>query len=1188
MPSVRHRPASSRPAPPVAPFVAIAGLAGACGAGWFGYPALPVIWAGLVVGAWVEQPGALTGKKDAAGNATPAGPGEQRRLRYYRLWRDLRIRLVVPNADWLPGWPVLGSWLAAMVAAGIGALVPVGNLRSFPAGEARAVNALAAFIIAAQLPASLRRRSASPGIRVDALASLFRAATPAATAAAGFGALTGAVAAAVAGRLMDAHRTLPLPHHRLLLVDGTDHWLIWPTMLTAGALLFLTPAWRRHGLAAWRARNEATAAWTPRWLSLKFDPPPNLVGHQMVGPSTVDTFDAPAHLGAMAFWPAAPRIAPTLGPGMRIAVLETPDDGPGGPSPRTRHPLRFEVVTWPTAELPDLGDPETNTEVARLFAHSAMVWSLEPRGYGRPVPVEVVAITAGESTRRVWRSTWAWPGGPSLAEIRPLVGHIAARFGCPTLIDHRGDDGGAVYFGAIGDDHAVYADATGPGWAEKLADLAEEDRWREVWAAVLKSGVQQPTIHHSTRAERALPDGTVVHRQPFTVRTGEDPTCFFGTESKIATALGSKPFVAVTGWTVNSSRPGERHPQAFSVFWSDQAPPASPDRLAPAPAAPWVLAGQLNRAFAAARLDRPEIAAARALSEANEQTHLWEVRLRLYGGVTLAAVRQQADRLRQTLGVPYLRVADAPDGVTLYLGAPPAGLRLARPDADRLRLVGLDWEQAWADAKVISPAGLLPELVRTGRLPHNAAVEVLDFSLPSGLDRAQVRAALAKLRASTGNEFVELRDSPDGAGTIRLLACRSNPLPEMVPFDFDAVDRVDREVVPFGVDVEGQPVVFDPRLDPHLLVVGGTGAGKSSLLQALLYGLLRIGALVYLVDPIKAAADYRFAGRHVREMATDAETGAALMRTVYDEVARRKNANAAAGVGSFRELPDPPPMIVVLIDEFSSLIGKFPVPKRSGDPELDVEIERIEDENRARLEIGIYAGKIAREARSAGVAIVLATQRLSARMLDELPNSADVRTNLSRILLGRASWGDRVAALRSPDDAPQLEGEIPKGRGLFETTASAAKVVQCWYASQHELTAQLAGRRYSLDYSKKQNLAACESELDAGPAPVQANPEVVYDDGLWPGLAAVNYDDDDHDGLPDKVDDTSANGDPRADSGALPAEDWGVPLDWNSLQPAATSTGTVTSDDDWPAFDAHPDTAVSGKPADHALLEAEW
>ncbi len=142
-------------------------------------------------------------------------------------------------------------------------------------------------------------------------------------------------------------------------------------------------------------------------------------------------------------------------------------------------------------------------------------------------------------------------------------------------------------------------------------------------------------------------------------------------------------------------------------------------------------------------------------------------------------------------------------------------------------MIGLDWEQAWADAKVINQAGLLPELVRTGRLPHNAAVEVLDFTLPSGLDRTQVRAALAKLRTSTGNEFVELRDSPDGAGAVRLLASPSNPLPEKVSLDFDEMDRLLSRGIVFATGVEGKPVVFSPLESPHLLLAGVTGSGKN-------------------------------------------------------------------------------------------------------------------------------------------------------------------------------------------------------------------------------------------------------------------------------------------------------------------------------------------------------------------------
>jgi len=67
-------------------------------------------------------------------------------------------------------------------------------------------------------------------------------------------------------------------------------------------------------------------------------------------------------------------------------------------------------------------------------------------------------------------------------------------------------------------------------------------------------------------------------------------------------------------------------------------------------------------------------------------------------------------------------------------------------------------------------------------------------------------------------------------------------------------------------------------------------------------------------------------------------------------------------------------------------------------------------------------------------------------------------TNLSRALLGKASWGDRASALRAPDDAPVLEGEIGKGRGLWETTSGAADVIQSWYAPAAELRAELVSR----------------------------------------------------------------------------------------------------------------------------------
>jgi hypothetical protein len=102
-------------------------------------------------------------------------------------------------------------------------------------------------------------------------------------------------------------------------------------------------------------------------------------------------------------------------------------------------------------------------------------------------------------------------------------------------------------------------------------------------------------------------------------------------------------------------------------------------------------------------------------------------------------------------------------------------------------------------------------------------------------------------------------------------------------------------------------------------------------------------------------------------------------------------------------------------------------PPRTGGKELDAERELIEAANHARIEIGVFAGKIAREARSAGVTLALGTQKLSAKMLDTIPGAGDLKVNLSRVLLGKTSRGERMSALRDPDDTPDLNGIVPRG-----------------------------------------------------------------------------------------------------------------------------------------------------------------
>lgn len=1087
----------------MAPVIVAVALVLACVFAWKGWPFAFPLWLGLLVGGWAEPPVVLTGKKDASGFLTPAGPTEERALRRAAAADQLRWRPIVPNTDWLPGWPVLGSFIAAAATAAVLFAVPVA------VEQLRLVNAGCGYLIVAAY-AGVRRRTAAepdvcPGARVDTLKTLL---VEKRVLAIGAGvAMVAAIITVVltvpsrrpgsngpGGPLTTAYKGDGIFAG---LVDYGTRYLFLLAFAAGvlAALAVVARPWVDEALAKWRIVVAARKEWAPRWQTLKFDPAPFLTDRQHVGDAVVDTFMAPSNQGAMAFWPLAKKLEPTVGAGSRIAVLETPNESSEGPVPGTRHPLRFDVVTWTSESIPDLTDPSVPIDVAALLARCAAVWTHDTLGYARPILLGVEALHTQESTRAAWESAWVWPDGPGIGTIRSdMLGDLSANFGCTVLLDHRSD---AFFFGALGPDEDVtFADESQPPYRVRFDRLALEDLWNFRWANVLKQATHAPTIEHSTTATAKLADGSEVNRQAFVTRMGIDPREFAtnGQERKIATSLSGAPFVSVCGFHSGNQRQGDRHPQALVIYWSNKSIPNSPQALPPTVggaqpgmvATQWVLAGMLNTAFDAGRLARPEIIRSECLTTPQAREHLWRISLRLHDGVTLAEVRGAAPRIRQSLGVSWLRITPDADGCTFHAGVEPSRAKLVNEKLDRDRLIALDWEQAWLDAGISGQGGMLPRLVNSARLPANEQVEVLDFELPPGLSSSMVKSALPKVSSSTNNSFVEMRQGPN-AQTVRILVSADNPLPERVPFDFDYADR--SKLLPFATGVEGEPVEFDPGESPHVLMAGTTGSGKSVLLQNVLYGALVKGWRMYVIDPVKGGADFQFAKDRCVAFAATPFEAAGVMRAVYAEVVARKDANAAAGVGSYRDLDDPPPHIGVVIDEFTSLMGQSMVPPRSEDPAMEAEREAIVAENNARTEVGVYAGKIAREARSAGVTLFLGTQKLAAKMLDSIPGAGDLKVNLARTLLGKATQGDRASALRAWEDAPKLEGDLPKGRGLWEPLSSQAMTVQTWFAPQGEMRDQLVARVRELgDYLDLSAFVAPQPESNEMPMPPVRRP----------------------------------------------------------------------------------------------------
>lgn len=678
---------------------------------------------------------------------------------------------------------------------------------------------------------------------------------------------------------------------------------------------------------------------------------------------------------------------------------------------------------------------------------------ISPREIPGP-PGDEIAAPADEPSY-VWKTDWVYPVNLGAKYLREnSTDALASTALATTVIDHRN---GTIYFG-ISDN----ADNVDPSYRVVVSNLMLEDYWRAVWTHTLKQGANIPKVQPKTVAEAQLVNRSAVHRTAFAVNEGNNPREYKGVEENLASALKGAKFVAITGWydANQGGRPGDRHPQALCVYWSNDPVPMTPKWLvpSPSPANRWVLSGIVNQVFATIKLPPPEVVEIRPLTNPQAPGHAWEVALRLYGNVTTGQLRGQGQRIAESLAVPWVRVTDSDDGCLLYFGEVLADDDLANP-ADRDRITSLDWEQAFLSSGVVGSTGRVPVLVATDHMPANQAVEILDFLLPPGLSVSMVRTATPKLRTSTGNAYVEVLDSPNGPTQVRIRASKENPLPDSVPFDFEVADRV--EGYAFATGVDGEPVSFVPTRAVHAAIIGGTGSGKSTTARSVLYGAAIKGSDIYIVDPSKSAADFQFIRPYAKGIFITVADSAAALKAIYHQVEQRRDVNAKYGVGSYLELPDEirPPPITLMIDEFTSLITADKVERREiDDPELEAErLAQLADANDRRT-IGAFTGKLARESRSAGVTVLLGTQKLMAASMEGIAGGGDLKANLSRILLGSTSPGDRMSALRSFDSAPDIGSPIPIGRGIWESIESVGQVIQGWYATSDRFTEEMAKR----------------------------------------------------------------------------------------------------------------------------------
>lgn len=198
-----------------------------------------------------------------------------------------------------------------------------------------------------------------------------------------------------------------------------------------------------------------------------------------------------------------------------------------------------------------------------------------------------------------------------------------------------------------------------------------------------------------------------------------------------------------------------------------------------------------------------------------------------------------------------------------------------------------------------------------------------------------------------------------------------------------------------GQDAVGNPVVDDLTQQPHLLVSGTTGGGKSTLLHSLITGMAWVMTpkqLMMILSDTKTVEFTHFARLpHLQfPIAKTVFETMQQMEWICKEAQRRMNVIAAAGVRNIHEYnkqqEEKMPYIVLIIDELADIMGD----------QLEKSI---------RQTAAGYLQTIVQRARTSGVCVIGSTQRpgvstvkgaikanFPSRLTFRLPSQIDSRT----------------------------------------------------------------------------------------------------------------------------------------------------------------------------------------------------
>lgn len=486
-------------------------------------------------------------------------------------------------------------------------------------------------------------------------------------------------------------------------------------------------------------------------------------------------------------------------------------------------------------------------------------------------------------------------------------------------------------------------------------------------------------------------------------------------------------------------------------------------------------------------------------SQEGRDTAIWRVNIALGNGATVADMRRKTANIKSDAGSEQVfwdwkNASEATVWLCREVLVDTGEIRRWRRPIMQKRFIELVLSDSWGEAGVADKSGMTPKVRDMGVLQSNERMLKVRFEIPAGISIDRPAANIGKFLTAANYQYGRILPSKPDARLYDMVLAPSDPFPTLVQADWKFAAGCDRRIYPIGVDDMGEPVYWDTRTTPHLLITGKSGSGKSSASQILIKEALDRGEGIILIDPSKGCIDFTQWARS-KAMAFvglyQLRETEAVITWVRKEMAERVRLNNKYGVGDIFEI-DPDQVeenerrhlqpINVLFDEFNSYLQE--TGSLTQNPNRDMQIANdnaaISATNASIARTMSELSKIIVQGRTAGIRMIFGAQRLTMDDLRKYNGNAFFRS-LGRVLLGMDSPSGVVSvanlheANRLQNSMKNADGMIPVGRGIYESMQGTLTSVQTWFSGGQSKLAQLVAdvpEPEPIDYSRYMPKAA--------------------------------------------------------------------------------------------------------------------